>query len=271
MADILEVCSADEVTLVDAMHGTNRYALAASGAETVINGSEVVDNLDSAIGTCLLTLHTADTAVGAELSCHSALIVIGALDYHAGGILDKVDNTVGTLSYADAAADTLSGVNFCHTVLHGDSILGTSHSTVAVAETRVVTYLVTAVNHVCGETGLVSLVLELSVGHVAGAVARNVSDLLDNVCRLDAEDSGDLLSGRVATGHAEVGGLGSLIGESLGVAVASGETARTAVCTGEALTDSYSGLILLHRKEYCGEGEKYCAEERNTEKKKHGE
>ena len=136
-----EVCSADEVTLVDAMHRTNRYALATAGAEAVINGSKVVDNLDSAIGTSLLTLHTADTAVGAELSCHSALIVVGAFNYHTGGILDKVDNTVGTLSYADATADTLSGVNSCHTVLHGDSILGTSHSTVAVAETRVVTYL----------------------------------------------------------------------------------------------------------------------------------
>ena len=263
--------SADEVTLVDAMHGTNCRTLTASGAEGVVDGSEVIDNLDSTVRTGLLTLHTADTAVGAELSCHGALVVVGAFDYHTGGILDKVDNAVGTLSYADATADTLSGVNSCYTVLHGDSILGTSHSTVAVAETRVVTYLVTAVNHVCGETGLVSLVLELSVGHVAGAVARNVSDLLDNVCRLNAEDSGDLLSGRVATGHAEVGGLGSLVGESLGIAVTAGEATRTAVCTGEALTDSYSGLILLHRKEYCGEGEKYCAEERNTEKKKHGE
>ena len=263
--------AADEVTEVYTLYGTNIVTSATACTLAVIYGSKIVLNLDSTLGTGLLTLHTADTAVGTELSCHSALIVVGALDYHTGGILDKVDNAVGTLSYADATADTLSGVNSCHTVLHGDSILGTSHSTVAVAETRVVTYLVTAVNHVCGETGLVSLVLKLSVGHVAGAVARNVSDLLDNVSRLDAEDSGDLLSGRVATGHAEVGGLGSLVGESLGVAVASGEATRTAVCTGEALTDGYSGLILLHRKEYCGEGEKYCTEERNTEKKKHGE
>ena len=265
------MCSADEVTLVDAVHGTNRYALATAGAEAVIDGSEVVNNLDSAVGTGLLTLHTADTAVGAYLSCHSALIVVGALNYHTGGILDKMDNTVGALSYTDAAADTLSGVNSCYTVLHGDSILRTSHSAVAVAKTSKVTSLVTAVNHVSGKAGLLTLVLKLSFSGVAGAVAGNVCNLLNNVCRLNAENSGDLLSGSVATGHTEVGSRGGLVSESLGVAVASGEATSAAVCTGEALTDSHSGLILLHRKEYCGEGEKHCAEERNTEKKKYGE
>ena len=268
---ISEVCSADEVTLVDTVHGTNRHALAASGTKVVIDGSEVVDNLDSAVRTGLLTLHTADTAVGAYLSCHSALVVVGALNYHTGSILDKVDDTVGTLSYTNATADTLSGVNSCHAVFNGDSVLGTSNCTVAVAKTSVVTHLVTAVNHICGEAGLVSLVLELSFGRVAGTVAGNVCNLLNNVCRLNAEDSCDLLSGVVAAGNTKVGGIGSLVSEGLSIAVTAGVAAGATIGAGQTLTDSDSGLILLYRKEYCGKGEEQCAEERNAEKKKHGE
>ena len=267
---VSEVRSADEVALVDAMYGTNCRTLTASSTERVVDGSEVVNNLDSAALTGLLTLHTADTAVGAYLSCHSALVVVGALNYHTGSILDKVDDTVGTLSYTDATADTLSGVNSCYTVFNSDSVLRTSNRAVTVAKTSKVTRLVTAVNHVCGEAGLVALVLELSFGCVAGTVTSNVCNLLDNVCRLNAEDSGNLLSSVVTAGNTEVGGGGSLVCESLSVAVTSGVAAGTAVGTGQTLTDSYSGLVLLYRKEYCGKGEEHRAEERDTEKKKYG-
>ncbi len=263
--------AADEVTLVDAVYRANGCTLTAAGAEVVIYGREVVDNLDSATRTSLLTLHTADTAVGADLSCYGTLIVVRALNDNSGGVFDKVDDTVGTLSYTDTAADTLSGIDLSNAVLDGDSVLRTSHSTVAVAKTSKVTYLVTAVNHVGGKAGLVALVLELSVGNVAGAVTSNVSNLLNNVCRLNAEYSSDLLCGIVTAGNTEVGSLGNLFSKSFCVAVTAGEAAGATVSAGQTLTDSNSGFVLLYRKEYSGKGEKNCAENGNTEKKKHGE
>ena len=72
--------AADEVTLVDAVYRASSRTLTTAGAEGVIDGREVVDNLDSAIRTSLLTLHTADTTVGAYLSCQGTLIVVGALN-----------------------------------------------------------------------------------------------------------------------------------------------------------------------------------------------
>ena len=77
---VSEVRAADEVTLVDAVYRANGCTLTAAGTEVVIYGREVVDNLDSATRTSLLTLHTADTAVGADLSCQGALVVVRALN-----------------------------------------------------------------------------------------------------------------------------------------------------------------------------------------------
>ena len=68
--------SADEVTLVDAVYGTNCHARATTGTERVIYGCKIIDNLDSAFRTGLLTLHTTDTTVGAGLSGYCALVVI---------------------------------------------------------------------------------------------------------------------------------------------------------------------------------------------------
>ena len=269
--DALEMRAADEVPLVDAVYRASSRTLTAASAEGVIYGREVVDNLDSAILTGLLTLHTADTAVGAYLSCQGTLIVVGALNDNSGGVLDKVNDTVGTLSYTDTAANTLSRVNLSNAVLDEDSVLGTNNGTVAVAKAGKVTYLVTAVNHVSGKAGLVALVLELSFGNTAGAVTSNVSNLLYNVCRLNTEDGSNLLCGIVTAGNTKVGSLGSLFSKSFSVAVTAGEAAGAAVGAGQTLTDSYSSLVLLYRKEYSGKGEQSCAEYCNTEKKKHGE
>ena len=182
-----------------------------------------------------------------------------------------MNDTVGALSYTDTAADTLSRVNLSNAVLDENSVLRTSHSTVTVAKAGKVTYLVTAVNHIGGKAGLVALVLELSVGNVAGAVTSTVSNLLNNVCRLNAEDIGDLLSSIVTAGNTEVGSCGNLFCKSLCVAVTAGVAAGATVGTGQTLADSDSGLVLLYRKEYSGNGEQDSAEYCNTEKKKHGE
>ena len=69
------MCSTDEVALVYAVHGTYLSTLSATGAEVVVYGRKIVVDGDCAVRTGLLTFHTADTAVGAELTCHSTLIV----------------------------------------------------------------------------------------------------------------------------------------------------------------------------------------------------
>ena len=262
--------SANEVTLVDTVYGTSLGACAAAGTEIVIDGREVVLYGDSTLRTGLLTLHTADTAVGAILTGESTLILVGALNDNARGIVDEVDDTVGTLTNADATADTLAGVDACHAILDRDSVLGANARAVAVAKASVGTELIAAVRHICGKAGLVTLVVTLSGSNVARAVAGNVCNLLYNVLSLNTEDSSDLPCGAVTAGNTEVGLVGRLFCESLCVAVASGVTARAAVCTGQAVTDSEGGLVLLNSEEDARYGKNRCAYNTDAEKEKNG-
>ena len=262
--------SANEVTLVDAVYGTSLSACAAAGTEIVIDGREVVLYGDSTLRTGLLALHTADTAVGAILTGESTLILVGALNDNARGIVDEVDDTVGALTNADATADTLAGVNVCYTVFDGYSILGTNARAVTVAKASIGTELVAAVRHVCGKAGLVTLVVTLSGCNIACAVAGNVCNLLYNVLSLNTEDSCDLPCGTVTAGNTEVGLVGRLFCESLCVAVASGVTASAAVCTGQAVTDSEGGLVLLNSEEDARYGKNRCAYNTDAEKEKNG-
>ena len=106
------------------MYGTNLYAGAAAGAERIVDGCQVIDNSDRAVRTGLLALHAADTAVGAVLAGHSTLVVVGASNDHAGGVVDQLDDVIGTLTGANAATDTFLRVNLCYTVFDVNGILG---------------------------------------------------------------------------------------------------------------------------------------------------
>ena len=207
--------------------------------------------------TGFLTLHTADTAVFAVLTCLSALIVIGALYYNADSIVYKMDNTVGTLSYTDAATDTLLRVNTCNAVLDLDSVLGTNCRAVAVAKTSVVADSVTAVSHVSGKTGLVALVFVFLFYYVASAVAGYESNLFYNVLCLKSENGCDLLGSAVTAGNTEVGFACYLVSKSLCIAVASGVAASAAVSAGKTVTDSESGFILFDSEEHRCNREKH--------------
>ena len=98
--------TADEVALVYAMNGANGCTLAAAGTLRVIDGCEIVDNVDGIVGAILLTLAASNTAVGARLARFRTLCVAGALDNNARGISDKVNDRVRTGSRADTASDT---------------------------------------------------------------------------------------------------------------------------------------------------------------------
>ena len=81
----------DKAALVDTVNWTSLSALAASCTKSIINNCKVINHLYSAVGTGLLTLHTADTAVRAIFTYLRALIVIRALDCNASGIIDNVN------------------------------------------------------------------------------------------------------------------------------------------------------------------------------------
>ena len=72
----LEMCAADKVILVQTVNGANLYASRAARTQRIINGCEIVLDLDSSVRAGLLTLHTADTAVGAIFASQRALIVV---------------------------------------------------------------------------------------------------------------------------------------------------------------------------------------------------
>ena len=241
--------SADEAALVDTVYGTNLNTSAAACAKRVVDGCKIVLDGDSAVGTGLLTLHTADTAILTVLAHVCALVVIGALNNNALGVVDKVDNAVRTVSHTDTAADTLLGVNTSNAVLDFDSVLRANDHTVAVAKTSVGAKTVATVCHISGKTGLVTVIAISLLNDIAGAVAGNVCNLLYNVGRLNSEDSRNFLSGTVTAGNTEVGRGRSTVSESLGVAVTARVATSTAVCTGKAVTDSNRPLVLLHCEE----------------------
>ena len=63
MALVSEVRAADEVTLVNTVHGADARTGATSGTLRVVDNREVVDHVDRIVRTALLALSTADTAV----------------------------------------------------------------------------------------------------------------------------------------------------------------------------------------------------------------
>ena len=93
--DLFKVCAADKVTLVDALNGACVSARTTACALRVINSCEVILDLDRAVRTGLFALAASDTSVEANLSDLSSLVMARALDHHALGIVNKVNNTVG--------------------------------------------------------------------------------------------------------------------------------------------------------------------------------
>ena len=258
--------SADKVALVNTLNGANTRAGTASGTLGIIDGGEIVLDRDSSLGTCLLALSAADTAVGAYLSGKGTLIVVGALHHNSGGIVYKMDNAVGALSGTNSAADALSGIDLGNAVLDGDSVLGADAHTVAVAEAGEGAGTVALIGEVCGTAGALTAIVILLLHSIAGAVAGNVSNSLYNILCLNAHNGSNLLGNAVTAGHTEVGLGGLSLGKSLCIAVTAGITAGTAVGTGQAITDSKCALVLLYCKEDRRHGKEHRTNNGSSEK-----
>ena len=138
--------------------------------------------------TGLLALHTAYTTVGAVFACECAFVVIGTFYSYAYGISYKMNKSVGTLSCAYAASDTLLWINACNTVFYRYRILRTDLCAIAVSKTSKVTELVTLIGHIRCETCFLSAIVVFFLHGSARAVAGNVCYLFDNVCSFNAKD-----------------------------------------------------------------------------------
>ena len=238
--------AAYEATLVDASYGADCRALSATGTEGIIDGSEIVLDLDCAALTGLLALHASDTTVSADLTGNCALIVIGALNGYLYGIVYHLDDLVGAGSCADAATDTLLRIDLGNVVYDADSVLRTYLNAVAVTETSIGAGLIAGISKVCGETASKSLIIELSGGCVAGTVAGNVRYLFNNVLSLNAENRRDLRRALISAGNTEVGGSNLALSESLCIRITSRISAGTTVCPRQAFADCHCGCVLFY-------------------------
>ena len=75
--------SADKVALVNTMYRAYLNTRGTSRALLIVDCGKVVDNLDSSVRTGFLALTAGDASVFTSLSCNCALVVVGALNYHA--------------------------------------------------------------------------------------------------------------------------------------------------------------------------------------------
>ena len=230
-------------------------ACTASGALGVVYGGEVIYHLDRAFGTGFLTLAAAYASVGAYLAYLSTLVMAAALNYNLAGIVDEADYAVGTFLNTQTAAYALGRIyiRYASLGIDGDSISRTYTHTVAVAEAGEGAVAVTRVIDICRRAALRSIVDILTLRGLTRAVAGNVGNALYDVTCGESHDLCNLLCNSVATGDTERWVVGHALTECLRVSVTSGESARTAVGAGEAVTHCRYPLILLHTEEDRGD------------------
>ena len=117
--------TAAQVLALDALGGTGFGAGAAVGALFVVDDRHVVLHLDGAGRTDALAFFAADTAGGANLARHGALVAVAARNNHLLGVGNQRNQVVGAGLDADAAADTVAGVDLRHAVPDKNRVLRT--------------------------------------------------------------------------------------------------------------------------------------------------
>lgn len=268
--------AADEISLIYAVDRAYFPAFTARYTLIVINSCEVIYYLYGFGGASLFAFAAGYTATLTELANLYALIMIIAFYYHTGGIIYKMDNTVGAGFCAKTAADTFLGVYLCYTALsNAYGISGADLSAVAVSKAGEGTESVTGEGEICRLTGLGAGIDILSLLWLASAVTGNVGNLLDDVICLDAHNRGNSFCGTVTAGGTKIRFIGYTLGKSLCIALAARKAASTAVCSGKAITYPIRSLVLLDTEITGSESEKertqyaYAEKENNRYKNLH--
>ena len=257
---------------MDSSDGASFDTSAAAGALGVIEKGKILVHSDRTVRAGACTLGAADTAVCAHLAGDSALVVVRASDSDDGAVLLHLDGAVRTGLCTKAAARAEARDDLCYAVVNEDRVVGTSRGTVTETDAGIGTN-VFAFPVLSGfTTGLeaVAEVFFIFLGSLAGAVASDVSEELDSLSCLNAENACDLLRRNVAAGNAEVGFGDLTLGESTCIAVASAVSASAAVCTRKCITDREELFILFDTEKDVGNGKYDRANDRDRKTDKNG-
>ena len=245
-------------------------ASSATGAQRVVDGCQVVFNLNCTVGTYLLALHAANASVCANLAGKSTLIMVGAFNNYVYGVVYKLDDVVGAFASAHAAANALFGVDLCNTVFKRDRVFGADTNAVAVTEAGIIAGLVTVIQKVCCNTALIALVVVFLVGSLAVSVTSNVCNLFNNVLSFYTKDSRNFFCGIVTAGNAKVCFVFTSVSQCFGITVATGIAASATVCTRQTSSDCNCGFVFLYAKKAIGERQNNCTDQRDNAKKDGG-
>lgn len=219
---------------MDNVYGAGINAESAARALGVVENGEVVVHSDRTVGAGACALGTSDTAVGTHLAGECALVVVRTSDSNDRAVFNHSDGAVRTGLCAESAARAEGGDNGSNAIVDHYRIVGTYCRAVAKTDAGICTYVFAfpMFRRLAAGFETVAEVFFILLCCFAGTVAADVSKDLDGLARLNAEDGCDRLGGSVTSGNAEVRFADLALGECTGIAVASAESASTAVCSG---------------------------------------
>ena len=237
---------------MDGVNGASFNAESAACALGVIEKGKVIVHSDRAVGAGSCTLGASDTAVGAHLASDRALVVVRAADSDDGAVFLHLDGAVRAVLGAESAARAEARDDLCDAVCDDDSLVGTSSRAVAktYAGVGADVFAFPVFSSFFTSLEAVTEMLFILFGGFAGSVASDVSEHFDGLARLNAENGCYFLRCSIAAGNAEIGFGDLSLGKSLGIAVASAESAGTAVSAGKSITYCEEFLVLLYTEEY---------------------
>ena len=230
--------------MLGALLGAHTAALAL----VVINACHTVHNVDGVKLTSALAHTAGDAGGGAQLVCHSTLVLVGAHDHRLAGAgsIDH-DHLLGADVGAGTTAGALVLVHLCHTVYDVDGVKLTHLGAVAQTDAGEGAGLGAAVQSCRSSTGLDALVVVGRLAVLGAALTLHNSLLLYGAC-FAAHDLGNGSSSLGAAGCALVAG-NAVHDDSLCVIRAACVTAAAAVCACQAGGNFFNTRIFLNRHE----------------------
>ena len=243
-------------------------AAAAGHALVVVNGGEVVQNVDGIVIALALTQVAADAADVADLARQRAALMVGAGDDDVGVVGHRDDDLARADLNALHTAGALIRVHARHTfddvdgVKLADRNAGAEAKAARGAGRRAVS---------CDEHGRAAVgdaVID-ALGQMVFAAALDHGDGLFDLHGLHAHDLGHFLcSFRTARGAQANGRLA--VEHGLRIGAAAGEAAAAAVRTGQRFGQLWQAFVHLDGKDLGGDGEDAAEQRAHHAEHQHG-
>lgn len=211
---------------------------AAVGALCVVDDCDIVNNMDS-VGFASAFAHlAADAADCTSLTGDGTLVLGGAGNGNLSGIGNGSDDVLGAYASTSHAANASFVVNDSSAVFYVDCVKCASVYAGTQTEASECTSIFALAEHVSSSAVLNAGVDVLLDSVAVAAGAHNLSDHTLGAASFNAHDRSDLSSNFSTCSCALVGGSFAC-SNCCCVAAATGETATTAVCTGQQSTDCF--------------------------------